>query len=228
METKKKINKNLLEIAKAIYKDHFVDFSFNGGIQPSNWINGCIKDLSSQIITGKTPSTKDKNNYGNEVPFITIPDMHDSIYVVNTERYLSEKGALTQENKFLPKNSICVSCIGTSGLVSLVSQESQTNQQINSIIPKKDLSPYFIYLSMKYLSKNKNAFSVGGSTIDNLNKGQFEKIDIVIPTADILQKFHKIAKPIFDLILKNQMEIISLNKLKNFILPKLLSGEIEL
>ena len=80
---------------------------------PSNWNYGTIEDLASEIVCGKTPSTKKKEYYGEDIPFITIPDMHNSVYTVKTERYLSLLGADSQSKKMLPKNSICVSCIGT-------------------------------------------------------------------------------------------------------------------
>ena len=87
------------------------------------------------------------------MPFITIPDMHNNTYVVSSERQLSTFGANSQLGKTLPVNSVCVSCIGTAGLVSLVSVPSQTNQQINSIIPKEGISPYYIVFCKPYLLK---------------------------------------------------------------------------
>ena len=64
------------------------------------------------------------------MPFITIPDMHNNVFVITTERKLSEIGIKSQIKKTLPKNSVCVSCIATAGLVSLTYEKSQTNQQI--------------------------------------------------------------------------------------------------
>ena len=62
--------------------------------------------------------------------------MHGKVFVTQTGKYLSTKGANTQSKKFLPPKSICVSCIATLELVILTSEKSQTNQQINSVIPK--------------------------------------------------------------------------------------------
>lgn len=183
------INKNLEQQAQAIFKYWFVDFEPFGNNMPDNWTMGIINDLAEEIICGKTPSTKIKEYYGSDIPFITIPDMHGNTYAVTTERYLSQYGANSQPKKSLPKNSTCISCIGTAGLVTLVATESQTNQQINSIIPKHDYSPYYIYLLMQTMSKVINKLGQSGSTIVNLNKAQFGKMQAIIPSIGCVKSF---------------------------------------
>ncbi len=227
IESNTAINNNLLAQAQAIYKSWFVDFEPFNSERPSNWKNGCISDVSKDVICGKTPSTKVSEYYGEDIPFITIPDMHDNTYIVTTERYLSIKGADSQGNKTLPFNSICVSCIGTAGLVSLVSKYSQTNQQINSIIPKNDYSAYYIFLLMQTLSETINKLGQSGSTIVNLNKAQFSKIEILIPSDDILMSFHELVSPFFATILANQRENIKLAEMRDALLPRLVSGELD-
>lgn len=153
--------------------------------------------------------------------------MHDKIYTINTERYLSVLGANSQAKKYLPKNSICVSCIGTAGLVTLVAEVSQTNQQINSIIPKDGFSPYYIYLLMQTLSYTINKLGQSGSTIVNLNKSQFAKIQVTIPAISVMSDFDKIASPMFEKILQNQKENLHLSLIRESLLPKLMSGELD-
>ena len=186
-----------------------------------------IDEISKEVICGKTPSTKVEENYGNKMPFITIPDMHGNVFVINTERKLSEIGIQSQIKKILPKNSICVSCIATAGLVSLTSEESQTNQQINSIICKDSVSPYFVYLYMEELSEYVKMLGSGGSTTLNLNKREFGKIELVIPPQKDMIKFHGQISPLFDKIKSNQYEINYLTKLRDTLLPKLMSGELD-
>ncbi len=221
-----KINQNLEAQAQALFKSWFVDFEPFGGKMPDDWKIGKVEDIAKQIICGKTPSTKCPEYYGRDIPFITIPDMHGSTYVIKTERYLSNKGANIQIGKTLPPNSICVSCIGTAGLVSLNAYKSQTNQQINSIIANDAISPYYIYLVMKSISDVIKSLGASGSTICNLNKEQFSNIDILIPSEAILSDFHKIVSPQFDEIKHNLEENIQLAELRDTLLPKLMSGEI--
>lgn len=221
------VNNNLEQQAQTIYKSWFIDYEPFGGVLPEDWNNGTIVDLAQDVICGKTPSTKQSEYYGGSTPFITIPDMHGCVYNVKTERYLSQKGVASQPKKTLPPNSICVSCIGTAGLVSLVSEESQTNQQINSIIPKKDISAYYIYLLMQTQAEVIIKLGQSGSTIVNLNKTQFGKIPVIIPSKKVLYKFDTICKPLFEMILSNQKENIELANLRDSLLPKLMSGEVD-
>ncbi|KLA45787.1 hypothetical protein P869_10815 [Ligilactobacillus ruminis S23] len=221
------INKNLEQQAQAIFKSWFVDFDPFGGNRPIDWITGIVDDLGAEIICGKTPSTKKKEYYGGNTPFITIPDMHGCVYNVSTERYLSAAGVASQPKKTLPHNTVCVSCIGTAGLVTLVSEKSQSNQQINSIVPKEGISAYYIYLLMQTLSETINKLGQSGSTIVNLNKTQFGKIPVTIPSEQVLCNFDTLCKPLFEMILSNQKENIKLANLRDTLLPKLMSGELD-
>lgn len=228
IELNNKINDNLLQQARALYQAWFVDYVPFNGVRPSDWIDDTINGLAKEVICGKTPSTKAPEYYGNDIPFITIPDMHGNTYAVTTERYLSSYGAQSQHKKNLPRNSICVSCIGTAGLVTLTAQESQTNQQINSIIPKEGYSPYYIYLLMETLSVIINNLGQSGSTIVNLNKAQFGKIAVVIPSIETMKSFDEIVSPMFESILSNQKENIKLAELRDSLLPRLMSGKLDI
>lgn len=221
------INENLEQQTKALYQSWFVDYMPFEGIIPEGWHKGPLSDLADAIICGKTPSTKHSEYYGNEVPFITIPDMHNQIYAVSTERSLSTVGVASQSGKMLPRNSTCVSCIGTAGLVCMVAEPSQTNQQINSIVPSPDVSPYYIYLLAKTLSDTIQNLGSGGSTICNLNKRQFSAIEVLIPSVESMQKFDKIVCPLFEAIHINQVENLRLAELRDTLLPRLMSGELD-
>ena len=227
IELNNSINNNLEQQAQAIFKSWFVDFDPFGGNRPIDWITGIVDDLGAEIICGKTPSTKKKEYYGGNTPFITIPDMHGCVYNVSTERYLSAAGVASQPKKTLPHNTVCISCIGTAGLVTLVSEKSQSNQQINSIIPKEGISAYYIYLLMQTLSETINKLGQSGSTIVNLNKTQFGKIPVTIPSEQVLCNFDTLCKPLFEMILSNQKENIKLANLRDTLLPKLMSGELD-
>lgn len=227
VENNQRINNNLGQQTQAIFKSWFIDFHPFGGNRPIDWVTGIVDDLGTEIICGKTPSTKRKEYYGGNTPFITIPDMHGCVYNVSTERYLSAAGVASQPKKTLPPNTVCVSCIGTAGLVTLVSEKSQSNQQINAIVPKEGISVYYIYLLMQTLSETINKLGQSGSTIVNLNKTQFAKIPVTIPSEQVLCNFDTLCKPLFEMILSNQKENIRLTNLRDTLLPKLMSGELD-
>lgn len=223
IELKQKINDNLVATALTIYKSFFVDFEPFGFSQPDTWQEVTVDDISIDVICGKTPPTADSENYGGNIPFITIPDMHGSVYTTSTERFLSEKGVATQANKTLPENSICVSCIASVGLVCLTAEPSQTNQQINSIVCKKNISPFYIYIKMTTLTDHLKQLGAGGSTTLNVNKTLFGQIPILLPDETVMKEFHRKVKPLFSAIRKNQYEMQHLESLKSLLLTQISS-----
>src|SRR3990167_1910401 len=145
IENNNRIIKALDETAQAIFKEWFVKFRFPGyekvklvdselGEIPKGWEVKRLGDLG-KIVTGKTPSTKDKANFGNIYPFVTIPDLQNGMFVMSTERFLSEQGGESMRVSKLPAGAICVSCIATVGLVGITTQKDRNNQQINSVLP---------------------------------------------------------------------------------------------
>jgi type I restriction enzyme S subunit len=221
-------------MAQALFKSWFVDFEpFRAqGMQdsplgeiPVGWRVVNVGEMG-EIVCGKTPATADKENYGGNIPFITIPDMHENIFITSTATCLTEKGAATQPKKLLPRLSVCVSCIATPGLVSITSVPSHTNQQINSIICNPETSTYWCYLAISHIRQEIITGGAGGSATLNLNKAEFSKLPLVRPDNETMKKFHNLVKPLFDQILQNDLEVIILVDIRDTLLPKLLSGEI--
>lgn len=219
--------KALWEIADAFPSELVENAEF--GEVPKGW---GIAPLSTfgEIICGKTPTKSKSEYYGNNIPFIKIPDMHGKVFITQTIDNLSLIGANSQATKYISKGSICVSCIATVGLVSLVSRKSQTNQQINSIVPNNlNFSEYlYLYLSQSEMNKYMKSLASGGSATLNMNTSTFSSIQILKPNNEILDLFHKKSLDIFEKILKNEENNQILAQTRDLLLPKLLSGEIEL
>jgi len=212
-------NKTLEAMAETLFRQWFIEEA------KDEWEEVPLSFLGD-IVCGKTPSTKRKEYFGGNIPFIKIPDMRGNTFVFQTSDTLTEEGEQSQNNKTLPPKSICVSCIATVGLVSMTAKESQTNQQINSIVPKKDFYRYYLYLFMKNSVDLLIAMASGGTATLNLNTGDFSKIEVTLPNEYELKKFHKTVEPMFDRIYLNQTQIRTLEKLRDTLLPKLMSGEV--
>ena len=156
IENYQKQIKLLEEAAQRLYKEWFIDLRFPGhentkivdGV-PEGWEKKLVSSLG-RVVTGKTPPTSNKEYYGGHIPFITIPDMHSGIFPTSSQK-LSDYGANSQRNKFIPANSLIVSCIGTAGLVCITKEECQTNQQINSLILNDRNLIYYMYYSIMYV-----------------------------------------------------------------------------
>jgi len=227
----------LEEMAQRIYREWFVDFRFPGcekvkfvdselGKIPEGWEVKEIREFG-QIITGKTPSTRDEENYGNYMQFIKTPDMHKNIFIIETGQYLSRKGTETQKNKTLPSGSICVSCIGTAGVVSITNEPSQTNQQINSIVLNDEANLEYLFFSIKNLRDIINSYGRKGATIVNLNKEEFSSLKIVYPSYELVKNYHYLVTDFFKLIRNLLIKNRNLRSSRNFLLPKLISGELD-
>lgn len=177
-----------------------------------------------KVLTGKTPSTDAPEYYGNDVPFIKTPDMHDNLYVVSWESALSKLGADSQSNKYLPPDSVIVSCIGANaGEVSLTSCEAQTNQQINAVITR---FPRYIYCALKKSREELRALGDAGSTMININKSLFENFQIVSVERGVLEQVEKELTPLFSTVKNNLHEMVLLNKLTSLIMSRLSIGTI--
>lgn len=244
IELNNDMNKTLEEIGQALFKRWFIDFEFpdengnpyrsSGGEMayskelgkeiPKGWKVGKLGDLG-QIITGRTPSTRNNNFFGGSYPFMRIPDM-DSVYPLKTSLTLTEEGLQNVKNAILPQNSLLVSCIGSLGLVSINKTPLVTNQNINSIIFNNNLYLYYVYFDAKFRYKNILDNLAGGSVFGTVSKSKFSNITLLIPSLDIITKFHIINNPLFNRIYFNSEQNNYLSELRDSLLPKLMSGEI--
>lgn len=206
IQIKQKINENLEKTAQCLFEELTKD--------KEKFETKTIEEISDAVICGKTPSTTESKYWGNEIPFITIPDMHGRNFIHTTERYLSIEGKQSQEKQTLPPNSICVSCIATVGLVSLTTTESQTNQQINSIICKKGISFYYVFMLLKQMTDELKRLGAGGSTTLNVSKSLFASIKLQLPNEENMNFFDKKVSSLFSKILINEKEIEKLEALK--------------
>jgi len=147
----------LEEMAQTLYREWFVHFRFPGHEQvamvestlgpiPEGWKVRTVGQFGD-VLTGKTPSKKVSEYYGDYMPFIKIPDMHGRIFCTQTTDNLSGAGADSQKRKTIPPNSLCVSCIGSVGLVAITTVPSQTNQQINSVVLQNEADREFLYFA---------------------------------------------------------------------------------
>lgn len=237
IENNNTIIKTLEEMAQAIFKQWFVHYRFPGhentefvdsemGRIPKGWE---IRELGSlgKVITGKTPSTADDGNFGVEYPFITIPDLQNGIFVLNTERLLSQQGADTMRNSDLPEGAVCVSCIATVGLLGLTTKKSYTNQQINSIVPHSPTMKYYLLLLLQKMKGFLNAYGSGGTATPIISKSAFEHIPLITPPESLLNSFYEQVNPMFATVRTVLSENQKLVSLRDLLLPRLMSDEIE-
>lgn len=229
--------KILEEMAQNLYREWFVKLRFPGHEQvrfvdsalgriPGGWEVKRILDLGN-VITGKTPSKAIPNFYGEDVPFVKTPDMHGNTFILDVGERLSVAGAKSQANKTIPVGSICVSCIGTIGVVSITTEPCQTNQQINSVVLAKEKFREFLFQCLKDAKNTLENLGSNGATMGNVNKGKFESIEIIAPADELVICYHEFAKPLFSEMLMLSRKNATLRRTRDLLLPKLISGEVD-
>lgn len=135
-----------------------------------------------KVITGKTPPTKDKGNFGGSVPFVTPSDFDGSKVIRRTARFLTEDGIKAVKNCVIPEHAVMVTCIGSDmGKVALTSQTCVTNQQINSIVVSDDHCAEYVYYCLATRQAEFKNLAAGGSAQPILNKGHFSQLPITLP-----------------------------------------------
>ncbi|SEL45114.1 restriction endonuclease subunit S [Halomonas daqiaonensis] len=227
----------LEEMARRLYEEWFVHFRFPGheevsfeeselGRIPEEWEVASLESFGT-ILTGKTPTKKKPELFGSEIPFIKLPDMHGQIFITETNEALSREGEETQRKKTVPANSICVSCIGTGGIVVITSEPSQTNQQINTVVPARSDLREFLYFSTLSLRDDINNYGATGATMTNLSRGKFASLKVIAPCEEMVSSYSKLTAPMFDRILNLQRASRNLRAQRDLLLPKLVSGEID-
>jgi type I restriction enzyme S subunit len=238
MENSRRRIRLLEAMARAFYREWFVHFRFPGhenlrrvvsplGSIPQGWGIKPIQQFGA-VITGKTPSKANADFYGDDVPFVKTPDMHGNMFILGTNDRLSTAGAKSQANKTLPAGSICVSCIGTIGAVSITTEDCQTNQQINSVVLANEVSREFLFLRLQDAKQRLENLGATGATMGNVNKSKFEAMEIVYPTDDLLGRYHRLVEPMFSEILSLFRQIQNLGRVRDLLLPRLLSGQVTL
>jgi type I restriction enzyme S subunit len=245
IELNNRINAELEAMAKTLYDYWFVQFDFpdkhgkpyktSGGTLvwneelkreiPEGWELLDLEKVENNIVTGKTPSTTNSNFYNGNIPFITIGDVRGNMHIVSTVQKLTKDGANQQANKFIPKGAICVTCIASPGLVGFATEDSHTNQQLNSVVCENFENRYYLYFYLTDYFKYSSAKT--GNTFANMNKGDFSAIQVIKPKKEILVGFSNILKSSIDKILINSHENQKLTALRDWLLPMLMNGQVK-
>ncbi len=149
----------------------------------SEWRECKLGDLGL-VVTGKTPSSKNPEDWGLDMPFVTPSDYKNySKWAFASERNLSSDGIARLKNKVLPENSIMVTCIGSDmGKVAINKIPVITNQQINSIVPDLQIvDSNFLYYRLVSLYETLRIYGGDGTAVPIVNKTDFENIETEIP-----------------------------------------------
>ena len=154
----------------------------------SDWKECTLAELG-EIVGGATPSTKDEQNYGGDIAWITPKDLSTlkGRFISRGERNITEKGLRSCSAQIMPKNAVLFSSRAPIGYVAIAANPVCTNQGFKSIVANSDNDPMFLYYLLKY---NKNAIEAMGSgtTFKEVSGSTMRGIRVYVPISKAEQQ----------------------------------------
>ena len=218
IEINRRINDNLLEQMQAIYKSWFVDYLPFGGAMPESWTKTGIYSLAN-IIYGAPFASKQFNTEGNGKPIIRIRDLKDQQFATYTTE-VHPKGYL------LRPGDIVVGMDGEFRPYIWGNDEAWLNQRVCVFENKRPKGKAFLYFTIKPLLYAIEQTQVA-TTVIHIGKKDYDAFEIMLPDAATLDSFDSLTAPMIMRIVSNSFENKRLAVMRDALLPKLMSGEID-
>lgn len=216
------INDNLERQATAYFQELFV-----ANANP-NWKTGTISSLGT-VIGGSTPSKAKPEYYtDNGIAWITPKDLsiNKSKFISHGETDITELGLKNSSASIMPEGTVLFSSRAPIGYIAISNGEVTTNQGFKSVVPKPEIGTAFVYFFLKNnLPTIEGAAS--GSTFKEVSGSTMKNVPAVIPDTGTLAKFNDFCSPIFNEQKNLEQENQHLASLRDTLLPKLMSGEID-
>ena len=216
------VNDNLEQQAQSYFQELFVDNA------DPEWTTGTISDLGA-VVGGSTPS-KAKPEYYTEsgIAWITPKDLsiNKSKFASHGENDITELGLKNSSAVIMPEGTVLFSSRAPIGYIAIATGEVTTNQGFKSVVPKPEIGTPFVYFFLKNTLPVIEGMA-SGSTFKEVSGSTMKKVPAVIPDAETLAKFSSFCAPIFaqQRILEEQNQSLAI--LRDNLLPKLMSGEID-
>jgi type I restriction enzyme S subunit len=236
IELNNKINADLEEMAQAIFKNWFVDFEpFKDGkfvdselgMIPEGWKVGRLDEISD-VVGGSTPSKAKPEYYTQKgIAWLTPKDLsnHPAVYSSRGEIDITEEGYNSTSTKLMPKGTVLFTSRAPIGYISIAQNDICTNQGFKSLVPKK-AGTCFLYCFLKYVTpeiENKST----GSTFKEASGSLMKSLQVLMPEQKVFEDFETIVSPLFARIEFLEKESSRLSLLRDTLLPRLMSGELE-
>ena len=218
IELNNAINNNLFEQMQALYKAWFVDFEPFGGVRPSSWNDTNIYAIAN-IIYGAPFASKLFNTDGLGKPIIRIRDLKEQAFVTfTTEEH--PKGHLIQPG------DIVVGMDGEFRPYIWGNEPAWLNQRVCIFESNRPQGKAFVLYTIKPLL-NKIEQTQVATTVIHIGKKDFDAFEIILPDEATLDSFDSITAPMIEQIVNNRLQNKRLAVLRDTLLPKLMSGELD-
>ena len=224
----------LEQMAENLYKEWFVRFRFPGH-ENVEMVNGLpkgweFKRVSNvcETIGGGTPSTTNSAYWGGDIKWVTPSDITSkkSLALLKIAGRITEEGLKKSSAKLLPPYTILMTSRASIGFFGICPDNVCTNQGFISIIPNKDNVRMYLLYTFK-ARKEEIISNANGSTFLEISKGRFRKMKVLVPSEDILNMFEKKTMLSFREVLHLEMQNTLLTRQRDLLLPRLMSGKLE-
>lgn len=193
---------------------------------PKGWEKTSFESLI-KLIGGGTPKTSVEEYWNGDIPWFSVVDApNDSdVFVLDTEKHVTQLGVDNSSTKILRKGTTIISARGTVGKCALVGEPMAMNQSCYGINGNEGIADTFIYFLTRYqvsdLQKRGH-----GSVFNTITRETFKSINVVFSGGDLTKAFERLVRPYLDKILLNNRQVTELVKMREVLLPKLISGEL--
>lgn len=216
-------NATLEALAETLFRHYFIE-------NPDpEWKKGKLTEFI-KIIGGGTPKTSEPSYWNGDIGWLSGGDISENHknYILNVEKYITQKGVDNCSVNVLPENSMIISARGTVGKYCLLGRPMAFSQSNYGILPKINGCYFFTYLLVsRYVEEMKNA--AYGSVFDTITTKTFESIGVFLPNEkEVIVVFDNQVKPIFEKLKRNQLQIQALLSQRDTLLPRLMTGEVKL
>ena len=215
-----------LTTTAALFPDELEDSEL--GEIPKGWE---VKPLSQMIelIGGGTPKRSEKLYWGGDIPWFSVKDAPAAgdVFVIDTDEKITESGLNKSSTKLLPEGVTIISARGTVGRLALVGVPMAMNQSCYGVKAGTDLGAAFNYFNLKHAISTLQQ-QTHGAVFDTITTGTFNSVYAIKPCVNSAKEFEKLVLPLLRRIKNNLFESVSLTECRDSLLPKLLSGEINM
>ena len=218
-----RLNENLERQAQAYFEELFVVNA------DPNWPECMLSDIGS-IVAGGTPSKSKSEYYADQgIAWITPKDLSvdKSKFISHGENDISELGFSKSSTKKMPAGTVLFSSRAPIGYIAIAQNELTTNQGFKSVIPNENIGTSYVYFLLKNLLPTIEGMA-SGSTFKEISGSGMKSVPTVMPDVNTIQLFNNFCEPIFKKQEVLETENCRLSALRDSLLPKLMSGEIDI
>ena len=252
IELNRRMAETLEGMARAIFKSWFVDFDpirakaegrptglpddlaalfpdgFGEDGLPVGWHERPLTEFLS-IIGGGTPKTSVPEYWNGAIPWFSVTDTPPagSVFVIKTEKNITEKGMHESSARLVPKGTTIISARGTVGNLAVAGQDMTFNQSCYALRGNGAVGDGFTYLAAQHMVGQLQS-KAHGSVFSTVTRQTFESVTLPKPDDGLLHEFEVATTPLFDRILVSVREVQTLAALRDTLLPKLISGELRI